>query len=46
MNEQEYYIEIERLIKRNEIQKHARRIEENYSLMETYWNIGRILVEA
>ena len=46
MKEQEYYQEIEHLIKKNEIGKRARRIEENYSLVETYWHIGKVIVEA
>lgn len=46
MKEQEYYQEIEHLIKKNEIGKRARRIEENYSLVETYWQIGKLIVEA
>ena len=46
MKEQEYYVEIEHLIKKNEISKRARKLEENYSLVETYWNIGRLIVGA
>ena len=46
MNEQQYYEEIEHLIKKNEISKRVRKLEENYSLVETYWNIGKIIVEA
>ena len=46
MKEQEYYAEIEHLIKRNEISKKARKIEENYSLVATYWHIGKLIVEA
>ena len=46
MNEQQYYEEIEYLIKKNEISKRVRKLEENYSLVETYWNIGKIIVEA
>ena len=46
MKEQEYYQEIEHLIKKNEIGKRTRRIEENNSLVETYWHIGKIIVEA
>ena len=46
MKEQEYYAEIEHLIKRNEINKKVRKIEENYSLVATYWHIGEIIVEA
>ena len=46
MREEQYYSEIEHLIKKNEIQKQARRLEENYTLVTTYWTIGKILVEA
>ena len=46
MKEQEYYAEIEHLIKRNEISKRARKLEENYSLVATYWHIGKLIVEA
>ena len=46
MKEQQYYEEIEHLIKRNEISKRARKLEENYSLVETYWHIGKIIVDA
>ena len=46
MREEQYYSEIEHLIKKNEIQKQVRRLEENYTLVTTYWTIGKILVEA
>ena len=46
MKEEQYYIEIEYLIKKNEINKKARRLEENHDLVTTYWTIGKILVEA
>ncbi len=46
MNEEKYYEEIEHLIKKNEIQKQVRRLEENNTLVKTYWEIGKILVEA
>ena len=46
MKEQQYYEEIEHLIKRNEVSKRVRKLEENYSLVETYWHIGEIIVEA
>ena len=36
MNEEKYYQEIEHLIKSNEINKRVRKLEENYSLVETY----------
>ena len=46
MKEQEYLEEIEHLIKKNEISKKVRRLEENHSLVETYWQIDRLIVEA
>ena len=46
MNEEQYYSEIEHLIKKNEIQKRSRKLEENHTLVTTYWTIGKILVEA
>ena len=46
MNEEQYYEEIEHLIKKNEINKKVRQVEENHDLVTTYWNIGKILVEA
>ena len=46
MNEEQYYSEIEHLIKKNEINKKVRRLEENNDLVKTYWEIGKILVEA
>ena len=46
MNEQQYYRKIEHLIKKQEISKRARKIEENYNLVETYWEIGKLIVEA
>lgn len=36
MKEQQYYKEIEHLIKRNEISKRVRRLEENQDLVTTY----------
>ena len=42
----EYYSEIESYIKRNEVSKKVRDLEENQSILENYWNIGRLLVEA
>ena len=41
-----YFIEIESFIKKNEISKKVRVLEENQSTLENYWNIGRLLVEA
>lgn len=41
-----YYQEIESIIKKNEVNHRARRIEENTDNLSNYWNIGRLLVEA
>ena len=46
MNEEKYYQEIEHLIKRNEITKRVRKLEEENSLVTTYWQLGKIIVEA
>ena len=46
MNEETYYNEIEHLIKKNEISKRARRLEENNDTVTNYWNVGRLIVEA
>ena len=46
MKEQQYYEEIEHLIKSNEINKRVRKLEENDSLVETYWQIGKLIFEA
>ncbi len=41
-----YYTEIENYIKKNEVSKKVRVLEENQSTLENYWNIGRLLVKA
>lgn len=41
-----YYTEIETYIKKNEVSKKARVLEENQSTLENYGNIDRLLVEA
>ena len=46
MKEQDYYVEIESYIKRNEVNKKRRVLEENYDNLNNYWNIGKLLVEA
>ena len=46
MKEEQYYEEIEHLIKKNEINKKVRRLEEENDTVTTYWEIGRLLVEA
>ena len=42
MNEEKYYQEIEHLIKKQEINKRVRKLEENNSLVTTYWQLGKI----
>ncbi len=46
MNEETYYQEIEHLIKKTEINKRVRKLEENNDIVTTYWNVGRLIVEA
>ena len=46
MIEEQYYQEIEHIIKRNEINKKVRKIEENKDLVRIYLDIGRLIVEA
>ncbi len=46
MNEENYYQEIEHLIKKNEINKRIRKLEENNDTVTTYWHVGRLIVEA
>ncbi len=46
MKEQQFYEEIEHLIKKNEINKRVRNLEENNDLVMTYWQIGKLIVEA
>ncbi len=41
-----YFEEIENIIKKHEVNKKARVLEENYDTLSNYWNIGRLLVEA
>lgn len=41
-----YFEEISHLIKKNEINKRVRKIQNNSEDLETKWNIGRLLVEA
>lgn len=45
MTEQDYYIEIESYIKKNELNKKRRILEENYETLNNYWHIGKLLVE-
>ncbi len=46
MREDQYYREIENLIKNNEISERVRKLEENNELVTTYWEIGKLIVEA
>lgn len=41
-----YYTEIENYIKKNEVNKKTRVLEENQDTLTNYWNIGRLLVKA
>ncbi len=46
MKEEKYYEEVKHLIKKNEVNKRARNLEESQELVTTYWQIGRIIIEA
>ncbi len=41
-----YYKEVENLIKKNEINKGVRILQDNSETLYTYWNIGKLIVEA
>ena len=41
-----YYKEVESLIRKNEINKGVRALQDNSETLYTYWNIGRLIVEA
>ena len=41
-----YYKEVESLIKQNEINKSVRALQDNSETLHTYWNIGRLIVDA
>ena len=41
-----YYEQVENLIKNNEINKKVRALQDNSETLYTYWNIGRLIVEA
>ena len=41
-----YYKEVESLIKQNEINKGVRTLQDNSETLYTYWNIGRLIIEA
>ncbi len=42
----EEYNEVEHLIKKLEVNKRARVLQDNRETINTYWNIGRLIVEA
>ena len=41
-----YYKQVEILIKKNEISKGVRALQDNSETLYTYWNIGKLIVEA
>ena len=41
-----YYEQVENLIKNNEINKKVRALQDNGETLYTYWNIGRLIIEA
>ena len=41
-----YYKQVENLIKNNEVNKKVRALQDNSETLYTYWNIGRLIVEA
>ena len=41
-----YYKEVENLIKKNEINKGVRILQDNSETLYTYWHIGKLIVEA
>ena len=41
-----YYKQVESLIKNNEINKKVHALQDNSETLYTYWNIGRLIVEA
>ena len=41
-----YYKQVESLIKNNEINKKVRALQDNGETLLTYWNIGKLIVEA
>ena len=41
-----YYKQVESLIKNNEINKKVRALQDNSETLYTYWNIGKLIVEA
>ena len=41
-----YYEQVENLIKNNEVNKKVRALQDNSETLYTYWNIGKLIVEA
>ena len=41
-----YYNEVENLIKKNVINKGVRALQDNSETLYTYWNIGKLIVDA
>lgn len=41
-----YYEEVEHLIKKKEINKKARLLKDNNETLITYWQVGKLIVEA
>ena len=41
-----YYEQVENLIKNNEVNKKVRALQDNSEALYTYWNIGRLIIEA
>ena len=41
-----YYKQVESLIKNNEINKKVRALQDNSETLLTYWNVGKLIVEA
>ena len=41
-----YYEQVENLIKNNEVNKKVRALQDNGETLYTYWNIGRLIIEA
>ncbi len=41
-----YYEQVESLIKNNEINKKVRALQDNSETLLTYWNVGKLIVEA
>lgn len=42
----DFYVEIENLIKKNEINKRARYLKDNSDTLNIYWQVGKLIVEA